>query len=296
MVPICLFLFLLASAARVAGEILDADKMSPALALFFYYGYLNEYGAHQRWTTIGGRPCRDRREPCTFDQFLDATTRPGGQGGYRGGQVVDDKSWNAPIKRMADSLQRRGLTGAIDWDPEKLIVGARPDRDVYEDHIRYVLNAFNEDRGRRGHQQNYHNKAIDALTLVAEINARHVSDGLVKWYRDQGVLLDVPDAYKTVKLPAEGDPSEGVARTVIDGINFFKTWAYEAGRGDSIMIAEPPWEKRARNSDNDRLGLHLAESRLSLHSCRSGPSYPRWELPEIDTSPVNWGDLLTPRV
>lgn len=293
MVPLGFLFVVFISATSVAAQISDAEKMTPALALFFYYGYLNEWGAHQGWTTIGGRGCRDGPKPCNFDEFLDATTRPGGKGGYRGGQRIDDTMWNVSIKRIADSLQGRGLRGTIDWDPQKLVIGAGPDRDVWDDHITYVLNAFTEDRARIGHQQNYHNKAIEALTLMAEINAGPVSKDLTQWFKDEGFLTDVPEAYKEVRLPAEGDPPEGALRTIIDLVNFFKTWVYEMGRGDHTLFADLP-KYMNREHYNRRLGEKMARLRLTIVACKFGPLYPEVQLPQIDTSPVNWGPILTP--
>lgn len=219
--PLLRFTGLLALAAMAASQRAGEGDIAAPIALFFYYGYLNEWSAHSGWTTIGGRECRDLPR-CTFDQFMAATTTA--QGGYRGGQTINESNRNDTSRRLAESLQRRGLTQPIAWDPRRLVIDAPSSKSVMDDHVQYVINAFEADAERPGHEPNFHVHAMDALTMAAEIQggliSRQLRDDLVA----MGAISGNP---QFTRLPLEGSNDHSPIRDVIDLINLVKTWGIE---------------------------------------------------------------------
>lgn len=211
-------LAVLASAQKLAAS---DGKLSAPLSLFFYYGYMNEWWTNQGLTTIGGKACRDTKKVCSFDEFLTATTT--GKGGYSGGLNVGDNTAASSVKRLAESLQQRGMKDPITWNAKELVIDAPDDKDVFEDHVNYVLNAFEADADKEGHQPNYHLKAMDALTMAAELHTTAASKAFAAVLKQRGVTENP----QYVSLPLDDSTDFSSYRDAIDIINLVKVYGYE---------------------------------------------------------------------
>ncbi|KAJ3500564.1 hypothetical protein NM208_g17116 [Fusarium decemcellulare] len=241
------------------------DDIAPYLALFFFIGYVHEWNADLSPSTIGGRDCRGTPR-CNFDEFLDATTTS--QGGYEGG-VVPNLLSGASAKRNADSIRRAGMTRKIEFDPQKLIVGAPSDKKVVDDHIVYVLNAFKVDSGSPGASRDMFDQAVDALRNIGEITAGYASTEHVRWWMSVGSAPPGTD-FSTIELPTGGSESESEGRAIVDVINMAKTWGYEVP-GDIAKI--PVW-KGGYTVPSLELARGFGELRLAIRACRRGEDYP----------------------
>lgn len=278
---------LLVFAAVAAAQFQGEGRLAAPLALFFYYGYLNEWETNQGWTTIGGEGCRVSPK-CTFDEFLLRTTH-GRRGGYVGGMRVDESTTAMSVRIISENLWSRSLRNVIDWDLPRLIHGAGNNRDIYTDFITYVLNAFNEDRDKPGTVQNYHDNAIDALTMMLELNTEAVSADNVDWWRAQGVLPHDSEGWNIIRMPIEPTDIHAVGRDAIDMVNLVKVWGWENRRSFDVSrfpIRRPstiPAERRHLH-----LGRNLAMFRMTVMACRSNQPYPFTPLPPIDVPPYNW--------
>ncbi|KAJ3547003.1 hypothetical protein NM208_g1720 [Fusarium decemcellulare] len=241
------------------------DDISAYVAIFFYFGYLHEWGARDGLSTIGGPNCRGSTR-CNFNSFLDATTNS--KGGYNGG-VALDVTGRASSKILADRLKSAGLTKKIDWNPQRLINGASSDKKVLEDHVSYVLNAASQDKGQLGAFQPYLDTALDALSNMAEINAGVASHVHVRWWRANG--LPSSTELNFVTMPVQGDSGESEVRSVIDTVNLVKTWGYDIGKD---LMKVPVWTGGYEGFPNPHLGRRWAATRLAFQMCRTGRAYP----------------------
>lgn len=234
---------------------------------------MNEWWTNKGWTTIGGKACRNKKL-CSFDEFLTATTTS--KGGYSGGLSVGDSNANATVKRIAESLQQRGMKSAIVWNPQELVVDAPSDKDVFDDHVNYVLNAFDADADKEGHQANYHLKAMDALTMAAELHATAASKALAETLKTRKITDDP----QYVSLPLSGTTGAvGSPRDVIDAINLVKAFGYEP------MKALIDWHRAEKLRKN--AAAHWADYLAKFRPCR------RYEdgglLPPITPHvPIDW--------
>ncbi|KAM0324624.1 hypothetical protein ACHAQA_008013 [Verticillium albo-atrum] len=207
-------------ATRVAADF--EDDVAGYLALYFFLGYMHEWSTHKGETTIGGKECRGTPR-CSFEEFLDATTKS--KGGYRGGTPPNLTSGGGAMEN-SKRFRSDGMTKAIEWDAQKLIIGAPSDKKILDDHLIYVMNAFSVDKGKDGADQGLMNMALDALSHIAEINAGYASAHHVRWWMSLGSPPSNVEL-NFIDLPADGDTSESEARSVIDVVNMAKTWGYE---------------------------------------------------------------------
>ncbi|KAI8721513.1 hypothetical protein NCS52_00292800 [Fusarium sp. LHS14.1] len=250
-------------ATRVVADF--EDDISPYVAVFFYFGYLHEWGARDGMSTIGGPDCYGSTR-CNFNKFLDATTNS--KGGYDG-SVALDVTGRPSAKILANRLRSAGLTRKIDWNPTRLVNGAPRDKQVLEDHVTYVLNAGSQDKGAPGAFQPYLDTALDALSNMAEINAGVSSGVHVRWWLANG--LPASTQLNFIQMPLQGDTGESEVRTVIDIINLVKTFMYEMGRS---LMNVPVWTGGYEGFPNPHLGRRWAAARLAFQMCRTGRAYP----------------------
>lgn len=215
-------------ATRVLAQHVES---APYEVLFFYYAYLHEWETRDGDSSIGGTACRGI-PVCSIDVFLAATTKPGGQGGYDGGPIYVRGSLTS-VYAYAQRLVRANMRSKIEWDPQKLILGAPADKDVYVDHVQYALNTMAIDRlpadkhpAQHAQARELATQADEALRLMSEINAVYIADEHADWWREnlegsstsRYTWVDAKDVYTAW---------QDSPRQAFDMINLVRTWAYE---------------------------------------------------------------------
>ncbi|KAM0272221.1 hypothetical protein ACHAQH_008780 [Verticillium albo-atrum] len=227
--PLVVLLALLSClATRVVAQ---HDESAPFEALFFYYAYLREWDIRNGDTSIGGNACRGFPE-CSIDRFLISATKPGGQGGFTGGPV-SVRGTLTSVYAHSRSLVRGGMTRKLEWDPQKLVIGAPEDKDVYLDHIQYALNTFFMDKlpddtaeYKRQQMRQLAIQAEESLRLMGEIHAVYVAEIHADWWKDN---LDASSSTRFTWVDAKGvyNAWQDSTRMAFDMINLMRTWAYE---------------------------------------------------------------------
>ena len=252
---------------------LAADEPSTAAAfeaVYFYYGYLHEFAVHGGNTTIGSRRCRETQ--CTFDSFFVNVIQGSGDGGYTiGGVEFDPGADGKTALEMGKELQAAGLKNRVDWDYQKLVVGASKERG-YLDMITYVFNRVRLDAKEKGSQDRVYGTVVNALHHIREAHAKDETDEFKKQLEKE-----LPaDKFVFKKLPEPDATDETVTRQIIDLVNMAKVWVLEVSLPDLFDKFKKAHTNtlKTRGFKDLQLGHALASLTITFQACYKGEPFP----------------------